>query len=214
MSSTISFEINGENSLTVYIETTRLNLKSVALDYYASYSKLVNNSQSMEKYKYGHCWSENELHSCFDSWIACWKENDPFSSLAVFKKETNEFIGHITLEKDIKPGYADLGYVFDSKYWGKGYAKEAVTSVVYDYSPELVKRNYTISGKTFSTLTATARLDNPASIKILESIGMEPKYKKNKFGTMRQFFSRNVQPSTIQKDLDEANSVFFTAYSK
>jgi RimJ/RimL family protein N-acetyltransferase len=57
---------------------------------------------------------------------------------------------------------ADLGYVFDPAYGGRGYAKEAVTAVVAAAFEELGVRR----------MTAGCFADNQASVRILEGLGM------------------------------------------
>jgi RimJ/RimL family protein N-acetyltransferase len=57
---------------------------------------------------------------------------------------------------------ADLGYVFDPAYGGRGYATEAVTAVVAAAFEELGVRR----------ITAGCFADNHASVRILEGLGM------------------------------------------
>jgi RimJ/RimL family protein N-acetyltransferase len=57
---------------------------------------------------------------------------------------------------------ADLGYIFDPAYAGRGYATEAVTVVVAAAFEELGVRR----------ITAGCFADNRASVRILEGLGM------------------------------------------
>ena len=82
---------------------------------------------------------------------------------ATFTKENNEFIGWCGLKYRPELDEIDLGYRFIKTAWGKGYASEAAS--------------YTIEHG-FNTLhlkiiTGRAHIENIASLKVLEKIGME-----------------------------------------
>ena len=72
--------------------------------------------------------------------------------------------------------------------WGHGYGKEAVSSVIKEYAPELVKLGYQVNGKDFISVTATARADNEASVKILKSVGMRATREEVRYGYNRHIF--------------------------
>ena len=80
---------------------------------------------------------------------------------STFLKSDNSFIGWCGLkyhEGDI----IDLGYRFIKKYWGQGYATESsIASLKYGFEELGVKK---IIGEAMKT--------NPASIKVLQKIGM------------------------------------------
>ena len=80
---------------------------------------------------------------------------------ALHLKETNEFIGWCGLKKidDI----IDLGYRFHQHNWGKGYATEAAQHVL-DYGLQVLK---------IPLITGRAHIENTASQKVLEKIGMQ-----------------------------------------
>ena len=79
-------------------------------------------------------------------------------------------IGNVSLEVDDgmgQPGMpprteANLGYIFDPAYGGHGYATEAATAMVAHAFERLGVRR----------ITAGCFADNPASVRILEKIGM------------------------------------------
>lgn len=185
----IYFEINDKNQLTVSIQTERLSLQSVTANDFTYYSQLFSDAENMAKFCYGNPWDAvNELKPYIDTWIKRWHHNDPFSAFTVSKQDTDEFIGHIVLDPDEKPGHAEIGYAFDKKNWGKGYGKESVKAVVHEYAPELVNRHYKVNGKDFTSIIATARPDNEASVKILQAAGMKIVREELKFNHNRYFF--------------------------
>ena len=87
---------------------------------------------------------------------------------AVIEKETNCFIGWAGLKLVTEPinGYInfyDIGYRLIKQFWGKGYATEtAIASVEYARNTLQLKE-----------LIGMANINNVASRKILEKIGMQ-----------------------------------------
>lgn len=63
--------------------------------------------------------------------------------------------------------------------------------VVQEYAP-LLNENYKILGENFTGIYATARPDNPPSIKLLLTAGMNKIDEKPKWGQLRHFFFVNT----------------------
>lgn len=82
---------------------------------------------------------------------------------AVHLKSNNEFIGWCGLKYIKEKDEIDLGYRFLQEYWGKGYASEAAA-----YTLE-----YGFKKLQLHTIVGMAHVDNIASWKILEKIGMQ-----------------------------------------
>jgi RimJ/RimL family protein N-acetyltransferase len=83
--------------------------------------------------------------------------------LAVLLKESGSFIGYCGLKYLPEAAEYDLGYRFLEEYWGQGYATEAASAVL-EYGRSHLKGKR-IVGKVF--------LENTASIRVLEKIGMQ-----------------------------------------
>jgi len=73
------------------------------------------------------------------------------------------FIGWCGLKYDPAANEYDLGYRFIQNYWGKGYATEAARGVL-EYCREH------LTGK---RIVGKALIENVASIRVLEKIGMQ-----------------------------------------
>jgi len=82
---------------------------------------------------------------------------------AVHTKEKNEFIGWCGLKFRPEINETDLGYRFIKSTWGKGYATEAASATL-DHGFKKLK---------LPLITGRAHIDNIASIKVLEKIGMQ-----------------------------------------
>lgn len=81
---------------------------------------------------------------------------------AVVLKETSDFIGWCGLKFRPERNETDLGYRFVPSSWGKGYATEAAITCL-DYGYNHLQLNH---------ITATAHVENIASLRILEKCGM------------------------------------------
>lgn len=87
---------------------------------------------------------------------------------AVIEKQTNQFIGWsgLKLITELTNGhinYYDLGYRFIKEYWGKGYATESAKASI----------SYAFNQLNANEVYAIADIDNLASIKILEKLGLK-----------------------------------------
>ena len=82
---------------------------------------------------------------------------------AVHTKTNNEFIGWCGLKWIKETNEIDLGYRFKPAAWGKGYATEAAQYTL----------NYGLQQLQLKKIVAHAHIDNIASQKVLEKIGMQ-----------------------------------------
>ena len=81
---------------------------------------------------------------------------------AIHLKDTNEFIGWCGLKYRPELNEIDLGYRLKKSAWGKGFAAEAAQySIDHGFNKLHLK-----------TITGRAHINNIASLKILEKIGM------------------------------------------
>ncbi len=82
---------------------------------------------------------------------------------AMYTKSKNEFIGWCGLKYRSDLDEIDLGYRLHRSAWGKGYATEAAKHTL-DYGFKKLK---------LKLITGRAHIENLASIKVLEKIGMD-----------------------------------------
>lgn len=81
---------------------------------------------------------------------------------AIHVKENNEFIGWCGLKYRPELDEIDLGYRLMQKAWGKGYATETAQQTL----------EYGFKTLNIKLITGRAHIENIASIKVLEKIGM------------------------------------------
>lgn len=100
-------------------------------------------------------------------WIDRWQEHG-FGSWTVHERESDERLGRVELDPmppgwaGISPGEIELGFVVHPAHWNRGIATEATQIVAADC--------FTRVG--LSRLLALTTLDNKASLRTLEKLGM------------------------------------------
>jgi len=205
----IHFDHDDEsNHLSVTIETQRLFMRSVGDFDRDPYQQLLGKKENMSKFAAdGKPYPIEQAQYCIDKWVTRWQNNDPFSSFSVVPNDSDDCIGMVILGYGNKEGSAQLAYVFDQKNWGKGYGKEAVIPVVKRYAPELIKRGYQIAEHEFTSIEATVRPDNPASVKILSAAGMKYIGESKKFGHTRYDFFIKTAELVQQQSVENIDDV-------
>jgi RimJ/RimL family protein N-acetyltransferase len=174
----ISLSRDAQKRLIATIETEDLLLKSLTWAEYEDYVRLFTDPIAMEKYG-DEPFTEEEVKEIMEIWIDRWqKDEDFFSAFAIYlKKEDRPFIGHIILGHGEHSGEAELAYIIKPSHQHQGYGKQAVTAIVYGYAPWLIEHGARANMHTWRSaplrfIHATVRLDNVASIRILERMGM------------------------------------------
>lgn len=85
-----------------------------------------------------------------------------FGRWAIHKKDDHQFIGWCGIKYIPKSGIYDLGYRLMKTAWGRGYATEAARHAIL----------YSINQLQISVITAMAYIENIASQKVIEKLGM------------------------------------------
>ncbi|HSX11598.1 MAG TPA: GNAT family N-acetyltransferase [Chlamydiales bacterium] len=192
-STEVNFFSNAEGHLDVTIETDRLHIRSVEATEKErdQYVGLFGNPEVMGKYATGETRTREAVEKRInDIWVKRWRKGDPYSGLTVFKDD--EFLGHVVLGHSDTPGQSELAYLFNPQHWHKGYGTEAVTAVVKEYAPATVEKGYLLDGKPLERIVATARVDNPYSVRILEKVGMKRVGEEEKYGAKRHLYAMDL----------------------
>ncbi|WP_373433239.1 GNAT family N-acetyltransferase [Vibrio anguillarum] len=82
-------------------------------------------------------------------------------AMAVLDNYNREYMGHLFIELDEER--AELGFLFDKLYWGKGIATEALKAFLPKAAYQLQRQK----------ITATANIGHHASIAVLKKLGFE-----------------------------------------
>ena len=170
----IHFLTNSQGALFVTIDTERLHIRSIESteEDLARLASLFGDENVMDKFFTGQPITPDETRGWVDDWTTRWRENNPYSAFAIFSKDTKDFLGMAVMGLSDTPGVSQLSYLFHPRYWNKGYASETAAALVTEYAPATVQQGYALEGKPLERIVATARVDNPASFRILEKVGM------------------------------------------
>ena len=111
-------EINffANDGLSVTIDTNRLHIRSVEATEadYDRYAALFGAKDVMGKFATGQTKTRDEMRTRInDIWVKRWHENDPYTGLAVFRNDTDDFLGHVVLGHGDVAGESELAYLFN-----------------------------------------------------------------------------------------------------
>ncbi len=154
---------------TVSIKTERLVLRRFTLDDVECIYKNYGSDPLVNQYiSFAPCAELESAKGFIGMHIGQYEKNPAFYGWAVTLED--EVIGSIGLfNVDEDADQAELGYSLGSKWWKKGYATEA--------AKEVIKHAFDRVG--FHRIYASHHVENHASEKVLEKIGMQYE------GTMR-----------------------------
>ena len=116
-------EIQQENK-KIILETKRLYLREMEKKDFADLCRILQDPLAM--YAYEHAFSDDEVHEWLDRQIKRYRDHG-FGLWAVILKSTGELIGQcgITVQNCDGEEVPEIGYLFQRKFWHKGYATEA-----------------------------------------------------------------------------------------
>ena len=171
-----------KNIGTNTIETDRLILRRFKMEDYKDFYREVGSDEKVSKYvEWDKHKDENVTKSLLEKWVSDYEEDYTFR-WCVTLKEDGSLMGSIDcVHKNIKHATCEIGYVYGSRFWGKGYATEALKAVI----------DYLFNEANFHTIVAMHMANNPASGKVMQKAGM--KYE----GTLRD---RIIDKNTKQYD--------------
>lgn len=109
------------------LETERLYLREMNQDDFDSLCKILQDEEVM--YAYEGAFSNDEVQEWLDRQIARYQMWG-FGLWAVILKETDEMIGQcgLTMQPWKDEEVLEIGYLFQRRYWHKGYATEAAAA--------------------------------------------------------------------------------------
>lgn len=105
------------------------------------------------------------------------------------------------VKRDFLPG-RDLGFAFLPRYWGQGYAFEAVKAAL-----EMFNSNYDDK-----TVLAISNKDNLPSIKLLEKFGFTHQKEMDNKGKLVQVYELLLYQFPLYRDTDQIGKVFGSGF--
>ena len=110
------------------LETKRLILKPLIKKDLICLSSLLKDKDVMKAWE--HSFSDEEVLNWFETQITRYKEYG-YGLMAVFLKETNQFIGQagITKQEVNEKIVSEIGYLLKKEFWHNGYATECAIAL-------------------------------------------------------------------------------------
>lgn len=192
----INFTLNEDRSLSVLIETEHLRMRSVAKNDYDHYAALFGDAEVMQYI--GPPQTREETIARVDGWINRWREGNPYSGFAIFKKGMEEFVGHVVLERGDLQGEAELTVIENKRFWHLGYGNEVVTAIIHNYAPATINKAYPLDSDFLKKIVATVRSSNVAGVRIIEKVGMRYIHSEEQSGIMRCHYALNFNGAQMQ----------------
>ncbi len=192
---TIDLSIDSQQALSIAVRTQRLLLRSVEPCDLPGMVELFGNPKVMEKYADGKARTPEQVAARFQSFYNRWQTMDPYSGFAITLIDENlspqeyPFLGLFVLGHGDEPGQSEMAFLLHEHCWNQGYGKEAAIAIVHNLAPFLMLKGYSLEGLPLKQIVATARIDNIASIKILEALGMEFVGISEKYGYDRRHYA-------------------------
>ena len=166
---------------TLKLETKRLILRRFTIeDAEAMYNNWATDKNTTKFLSWEPHKSVDETKKIIEMWLAQYEEGA--YNWVVELKSTGEIIGNISgVHVREKHGNIELGYGYGSKFWGNGYASEALRRAI----------EFLLKDCEFNLVEARHIAGNPASGRVMQKAGM--KYE----ATLRQ---RRINGETGQID--------------
>ncbi|HVT62086.1 MAG TPA: GNAT family N-acetyltransferase [Legionellaceae bacterium] len=127
--------VSESNFITIY--TSRLILSSLNQHnrekLITHTMRLMGSPENTALFDDGHIWDEKKVVESVDLAINEWNGNTRFGVCAVHDAKTKEFMGNLNVDYNPSEFFtifgkhknaAEIGYIIDHNYWGKGYGTE------------------------------------------------------------------------------------------
>ncbi len=143
------------------LETKRLILRMWEKSDAQRMFEICSDPQVMKHIGNGKPYKNLEDAEKFLDWVEVYQKENGFCRWAVVEKSSGELIGSCGFSRLSETAEIDLGYLYDKKSWGKGFASEAAR--------ECLKYGFENLG--FREIIALTDLEHTASQNVLEKSG-------------------------------------------
>lgn len=157
------------------IKTNRIGLRLLESDDFTYLYPLESDPEVKEFFPDG-ARDRSKTDDMINRFMMAYVENG-LPCFMLFELESNEFIGRAGFGLT-ESGEIEVGYVLHKKFWGKGFASEAVTALL-EYAKEHIQVDY---------IVAYADTGNRGSTRVMEKCGMTYYKTDMAKGIMCQFY--------------------------
>lgn len=189
-----AFDHNNEtHRIYCQIETPRLTLESFDKNKHGdAYQRIFSNQANFVNHRSCVDFNNDKIAERTNIWHKRWLEGNPFSALAIIKKEGHEVIGHIVLDRGRAPGISKAACIIDAPFQEKGYGTEAAKAIKQKFVPRLISGKYKVGGARFKGVEATVNPINRLSLKILRKIDFRQTDTDIRYKGQRMLFHYDV----------------------
>lgn len=199
------------NFITIY--TSRLILRSLNQhnreEFIAHTMRLMGSPENTALFGDGQVWDEKKVIESVDLAIKEWNGNTRFGAFAVHDAKTNEFMGNLSVDYNPAEFFtifgkhknaAEIGYILDHKYWGKGYGTEIAIAGKKYIKHMIATNGFESIENPLEEIVATAHPENHGSTSILrKTLKRQEDMVITRYGHQRIFFYKPL--NKIKSDL-------------
>jgi len=153
--------------MALRLETPRLILRQLTVSDWTAINAMLSDPLTV-RYMHFVTWTADQRRQWFE-WCVAHAQQPDLDALnwAMTHKDSGTVIGlcHIDPSNDTDaavPGERNVGYLLNRAAWNRGYMTEALRAVLA----------YALSTRETPQLRATCHVDNPASARVMEKVGM------------------------------------------
>lgn len=146
------------------LETERLRLRTWTFADAERLFEICSEPETMRRIGDGEPYHSIETARAFLNWAVLFQTENGFCRWAVVEKQSGSTIGSCGFAR-LDSGEIDLGYLFERKSWGKGFATEAARACL-DYGFRHIG---------FEKIVAVTGIDHKDSQNVLRKIGFMPR---------------------------------------
>ena len=183
-------EIHTQRFLARTLYTDKTDYQDFPREIKELYTVTFGDNDVMQKYEHGVAYSKERFAKDVTMRSSRALHNYPFNGFIVTDKNSDAVVGFETIGNGGQEGAGEMVYLFNKKYHNNGYLSgnkhagvgyENVGALVFGYGKQLYENGAFVNadmqtfvgGNRFEKITASARVDNPGSIRILEKLGFE-----------------------------------------
>jgi len=174
------------------IQSERLILRPVT-EQDSAKIHLLNSNEEIAKFNTSEIpYSIEETKSAVENWILeNSKENTQRYTFSIELKNDAQFIGLVGINLGrVKYKNAEVWFKFDTKFWNKGYATEALKEIL----------NFGFNDLKLHRIEAGCAVENIGSIKVLEKVGMLREAHTRKLLPLKSGWSDNYGYAKLSTD--------------
>ena len=144
------------------LETDRLYMRRFRTNDLDVFSQILGQDEVGQWLPRGRGYTKDEVEKVLDNVAKHWQEKG-YGIWAVIEKESGKIIGHCGLNYVKQNDEVEVLYGFGKEYWGLGYATEAAKAAL----------SFGFEKIGLDRIVAFAKIDNIASRRVIEKIGLK-----------------------------------------